>query len=121
MTAGLLLPLPMWPSWLRGCAAAVSFWTLQGLELMSILNFGGSEAAEFPVHIYGRWLRRIFLAFVPIATVSYFPVLTLLHKPDPCGFPLAVHLLSPLAGPLFLLVVLSFWRLALRRYASTGS
>ena len=101
--------------------ATVSFWTLQGLELMSILNFGGAEAAEFPVHIYGRWLQRIFLTCVPLATVSYFPVLTVLHKPDPFGLPLAVHALAPLAGPSFLLVMIFFWRLAVRRYASTGS
>ena len=101
--------------------ATLSFWTLQALELMAILNFGGAEAAEFPVHVYDRWLRRTFLAFVPIATVTYFPVLTVLHKPDPFGLPLMAHALAPLAGPVFLAVMFLFWRLAVRRYASTGS
>jgi ABC-2 type transport system permease protein len=101
--------------------ATLSFWTLQGLELTSILNFGGAEASEFPVHIYDRWLQRTFMGFVPLATVSYFPVLSVLGKSDPFGLPPFVHALSPLAGPLFLAFNIFFWHLGVRRYASTGS
>jgi ABC-2 type transport system permease protein len=101
--------------------AACSFWTLQGLELMVILTFGGAETSEFPVHIYDRWLQRVFLVFVPIATVSYFPVLSVLRKPDVFQLPQAAHALAPLAGLAFLLVAVFIWRLAIRRYASTGS
>ena len=101
--------------------ATISFWTLQTLEMLAILNFGGIETSEFPVHIYGRWLQRLFMAFVPVATTTYFPVLIVLHKPDPFGLPLIAHVLAPLVGPLFLLVMIFFWRLGVRRYASTGS
>lgn len=101
--------------------AAISFWTLQSLEVMAVLIFGGVEASVYPMHIYNRWLQRLFLGFVPVATVSYFPVLSVLHKPDPFGLPIALRLMSPLAGLLFLLCSTFVWRLGVRRYASTGS
>jgi ABC-2 type transport system permease protein len=101
--------------------ATLTFWTLQGIEATHILNYGGAEASSFPVHIYDRWLKRMFLAFVPIATATYFPVLSVLHKTDPFGLPPFTHALAPLAGPIFLAVTLFFWHLGLRRYASTGS
>ncbi len=101
--------------------ASLSFWTLQALELLAILNFGGVETASYPVHIYDRWLRNLFLFAVPIATATYFPVGYVLGKPDPFHLALYLRLATPLAGPLFLLGMLFIWRLALRRYASTGS
>ncbi len=101
--------------------AAISFWTLQPLEVMAILIFGGVETSVYPMQIYGPWLRRLFLGFVPIATVSYFPVLAVLHKPDPFGLPGSVSFLAPLAGWLFLAFSSLIWRLGVRRYASTGS
>jgi ABC-2 type transport system permease protein len=73
------------------------------------------------VHIYDRWLKRMFLAFVPIATATYFPVLSVLNKTDPFGLPPFTHALAPVAGPLFLAFTRFFWHLGLRRYASTGS
>ncbi len=102
-------------------SASLSFWTLQSLELIAILSFGGLETAQYPVHIYDRWLRNLFLFGVPIATATYFPVGFVLGKPDPFHLPDIVRLSTPLAGPLFLLGMLFIWRLALRRYASTGS
>ncbi len=101
--------------------AAISFWTLQPLEVMAILIFGGVETSVYPMQIYGRWLRRLFLGFVPIATVSYFPVLAVLHKADPLGLPDSLRVLSPLAGGLFLAFSAFIWHLGVRRYASTGS
>jgi len=101
--------------------AAASFWALQSLELFAILNFGGLETSSYPVHIYERWLRRLFLFGVPIAATTYFPVAHVLGKVDPFELPLLVRLSTPLAGPVFLLFVFWVWRRALRRYASTGS
>jgi len=73
-----------------------------------------------PIHIYNRWLKRLFLGFVPIATVSYFPVLSELHNPDPFGLPAVLRLITPLAGFVFVACSVLVWRLGVRRYASMG-
>jgi ABC-2 type transport system permease protein len=102
--------------------ATVAFWTVQTQEMMNVLTYGGTEAGSHPVHIYDKWLRRLFLGVVPIASVSYFPALSLLGRPNPwedCSA--ALPYLAPLLGPVFLAVALGLWSLGVRHYSSTGS
>jgi ABC-2 type transport system permease protein len=101
--------------------ATIAFWTVQTQEMMHVLTYGGTEAGSPPVHIYDKWLRRLFLGVVPIASVSYFPALVLLERPDPFTNWAALPYLSPLLGPLFLAGALAFWRVGVRHYTSTGS
>jgi ABC-2 type transport system permease protein len=101
--------------------ATIAFWTVQTQEMMNVLTYGGTEAGSYPVHIYDRWLRRLFLGFVPIAAVSYFPALVLLGRPDPFVAPSWLPYLAPLLGPLFLTAAIRFWSLGVRHYTSTGS
>jgi ABC-2 type transport system permease protein len=101
--------------------ATIAFWTVQTQEMMNVLTYGGTEAGSHPVHIYDRWLRRLFLGFVPIASVSYFPALVLLQKPDPFMAPDWLPYLAPLLGPIFFAVAIRFWAFGVRRYTSTGS
>ncbi|HMI90929.1 MAG TPA: ABC-2 family transporter protein, partial [Polyangiales bacterium] len=81
---------------------ALSFWTVESIELMAVLSHGGVETMQYPMTIYERWLRNLFTYAVPIACVSYFPLLAVLDIPDPLGTPRWLQLLTPLAGPLFL-------------------
>lgn len=101
--------------------ATIAFWTVQTQEMMHVLTYGGTEAGSHPVHIYDKWLRRLFLAVVPVASVSYFPALVLLGRSDPFGSFAAFPYLAPLLGPLFLAGALAFWRVGVRHYTSTGS
>jgi ABC-2 type transport system permease protein len=100
---------------------ALSMWTVEGLEVANCLTYGGSELAKFPVTIYGRWFRRFFTVIVPLACVTYFPVVAALGREDPLGTPRAFQACAPLAGPLALIVAAWFWRAAVLRYRSTGS
>jgi ABC-2 type transport system permease protein len=102
--------------------ATIAFWTVQTQEMMNVLTYGGTEAGSHPVHIYDKWLRRLFLGVVPIASVSYFPALSLLGRPSPWAqYPTALPYLAPLSGPAFLAAALGLWRLGVRHYGSTGS
>jgi ABC-2 type transport system permease protein len=100
---------------------AMSFWTVESLEAMNVLTYGGVQAAQFPLNIYERWFRTFLIFVVPIGCVAYFPVLALLGKPDPLGTPEWFFLVSPLAGFAFLGVSFVAWRVGLRKYTSTGS
>jgi ABC-2 type transport system permease protein len=102
--------------------ATLSFWTVDSLELVNTLTYGGTETAQFLLSIYRPWFRRFFTFVVPLAAFSYYPVLAVLGRSDPLlASPAWVGWVSPLCGPLFLLFTLQVWRLGVRHYHSTGS
>jgi len=101
--------------------AAISFWTVESIEAMNVLTYGGVQAAQYPLSIYARWFRTFLIFVVPIGCVAYFPVLAILGKADPLGAPAWFLTLSPLAGFAFLAVSFLAWRVGLGKYTSTGS
>ena len=78
--------------------STICFWTVQSVEVVNILTYGGSEMLSYPMHIYGDWLRRFFTFIIPAALVTYYPALYFLGKPDPFGLPAFMPFLSPVAG-----------------------
>jgi ABC-2 type transport system permease protein len=101
--------------------ATISFWTIESLELMNTMTYGGVETAQFPLSIYRPWFRRFFTCVVPLACVNFFPAMAILGRADSSGIPSAACWLAPLAGLTFLLASLQVWKLGLRHYTSTGS
>ena len=101
--------------------ATLAFWTTETLEVTNIVTHGGVETTQFPLSIYRPWFRSIFTFVFPLGTVSYFPALAILGKPDPLGSPLWFQYAAPAIGFLFLLVCLRIWEFGVRRYRSTGS
>jgi ABC-2 type transport system permease protein len=100
---------------------AISFWTVEGLEAMNVLTYGGVQAAQYPLSIYARWFRTFLTFVVPIGCVAYFPVLAILGRPDPLGAPAWLLPLTPAAGFAFLGLAFLAWRVGLAKYTSTGS
>lgn len=100
---------------------AMSFWTIESLEVANVLTYGGVQAAQYPLSLYNDWLRGVLTFVVPLACVAYYPVLTLLDRPDPLGAPAWFGYVAPLAG--FVFAALSFvaWRIGIRHYTSVGS
>ena len=101
--------------------AAMSFWTVESLEIMNTLTYGGVETAQYPLAIYQPGFRRFFTFVVPLGCISYFPVVAILGIEDPLGSELWMQLAAPLAGYLFFAVSLLAWRFGIRHYTSTGS
>ena len=101
--------------------ATMSFWTIETLELMNTLTYGGVHTAQYPLAIYTGWFRRFFTFVVPLAATAYFPVLAVIGHRDPLGSPLWFQHVAPVLGVLFLLAALAAWRIGVRHYTSTGS
>jgi ABC-2 type transport system permease protein len=101
--------------------ATIAFWTTESLELMNTLTYGGVQTAQYPLAIYRAWFRKFFTYVVPLASVSYFPGLALLDRPDPFGSSVLLHYISPLIGIAFLIAALQIWKMGVRHYRSTGS
>lgn len=101
--------------------ATLAFWTVESLEVMNLLTYGGVQAAQFPLSIYAGWFRNFLFFVVPLGCVAYFPVLAILGKSDPLGAPQWLLPLTPAAGFLFLGLAFLAWRVGVAKYASTGS
>ena len=93
--------------------ATLAFWTVESLEIVNVLTYGGVQAAQYPLNIYATWFRRLLTFGVPLACVAYYPVLAILKRSDPLGAPDWLLPLTPVAGFAFLGLVVP--RLARRR------
>jgi ABC-2 type transport system permease protein len=101
--------------------ATLCFWTVEGLEIMNILTYGGVEAAQYPLDIYAGWFRKFLTFVVPVACVSYYPLTVALGRwSADDGDLIWLAALSPAAGFAFLGVALLAWRQGVGRYTSAG-
>jgi ABC-2 type transport system permease protein len=101
--------------------ATLSFWTVESLEAVNVLSYGGVSTAQYPLDVYPRWFRGIFLWIVPLGCVIHLPLVRVLGVEDPLGSTPTLQALAPLAGFVFLALACGAWQLGVRRYTSTGS
>ncbi len=101
--------------------STITFWTVQSIEAVNILTYGGTELMSYPMHIYPAWLRRFFTFIVPFIFLNFYPALYILDKPDPLHFPSSAPFLAPLVSLGFFLLALRFWQTGINHYQSTGS
>lgn len=103
--------------------ACIQFFTVDGGEVANSFTYGGNFASQFPMTVYGSWLRRFFVFIVPVAFVNYLPVLAILDRPagDRFGLPAAAMYASPVVAVVTVGAAASLWRFSVRRYQSTGS
>ena len=55
--------------------ATLSFWSVESLELMNTMTYGGVQSSQYPISIYEDWFRKFFTFVVPVACVGYYPIL----------------------------------------------
>ena len=96
--------------------AALSFFTLEGLECVNVFTYGARDYGAYPLSVYGQGVLRFCTFAIPYALFQYYPLQVLLGRADN-----ALWALLPLATPLWLLPVLALWRLGVRKYRSAGS
>lgn len=101
--------------------STLTFWTVQPVEAVNILTYGGNEMMTYPATIYPEWLRKVFTFVIPFLFLNYYPALYFLDKPDPLGFPPFVAFLAPLVALWMLMLSRWFWRFGIDHYQSTGS
>ena len=84
--------------------AAVSFFTLEGLEF------------KYPFSVYGKTMLRIVTFIIPYALVQYYPLLYLLDREDNAGCAFL-----PLLALWFIAPAYGMWKFGIRHYQSSGS
>jgi ABC-2 type transport system permease protein len=113
IVSGAVIYAAVWVS-----LATIAFWIVDAIEFVNAFTYGGSFLAQYPISIFGRWLRGLVLFVIPLAFVAYFPVRTILDK-DGIG-PAALGYASPLVAVAGTLVALAVWERAVRHYRSAG-
>lgn len=105
--------LAMYALWIL-CAAA-SFWVVR-LDNLTYLLGAIFDTARWPVQVFqGAW-RIVFTFVIPVAVMTTFPAMALLHRLD------ATTALATIGGSLALLVISRVvWRIAIRSYTSASS
>jgi ABC-2 type transport system permease protein len=115
LVSGILIFASVWILF-----ACIAFWTVDGGEFTNAFTYGGNFLAQYPIDIYGAWLRRFLAYLVPLGFVCYFPALYILGKHDPLGLPRVLQFLSPAVALAAALVAGAAWRFCVRRYRSAG-
>lgn len=115
LAAGIVIFASVWILF-----ACIAFWTVDGGEFTNAFTYGGNFLAQYPIDIYGPWLRRFLAYAVPLGFVCYFPALYILGKRDPLGLPRVLQFLSPAVALAAALVAGGAWRFCVRRYRSAG-
>jgi ABC-2 type transport system permease protein len=101
--------------------AVLCFWTVQSIEIINTVTYGGTEMASYPLPIYHELLQRFFTFVVPLAFVSYFPALYLLDRPELQRLPSWLPGATPVAAAMLALMAWMAWRVGVRHYQGTGS
>lgn len=101
--------------------ATLSFWSVQSLEIVNSFTYGGVQAVQYPMSIYKPWFRKILIYIIPLATVNYFPAMSILGKNDLLNYPSWLGWISPFIGFMFFIISLFIWRIGIKYYTSTGS
>lgn len=94
--------------------------TVKSIEMVNTLTYGGRSACQYPIDIYPRPLKLLFMIVAPFGLTFHAPIAYILNKnlfgwPDYCAF------LCPLAGLASFGVMYALFQRAMRFYRSTGS
>ena len=101
--------------------ATICFWTIKTPEVLNAFTYGGNQLTSYPLSIYNRWLRFIFLAVVPVGLANYPATLLLLDRSDPNGLPAGIAWAAPLVALGFFAIARAFWQFGVTKYQGAGS
>lgn len=100
--------------------AALAFWTTKSQQLYWVVIYPSRNLINYPLAIYPKILRMIFVFVIPFAFINYFPALVILDKVSD-DIPVFLGYLSGPIGVLFFLIAYGFWMLGFKHYKSAGS
>jgi len=103
---------------LTACSA---FWTGRSRGTFMIVGQFCGLVRQYPVDIFGKAFRVIVTSLIPVAFMNYYPALFLLNKLDRADSASWLSYMSPIVALILLGIVSMVWKLALKKYTSSGS
>lgn len=101
--------------------SALSFYFVETNSIREIFYWNMRKFAGYPISIYNKLIQTIMIYVVPFAFVNYFPAQYLLRKEDMALYHKAYMYMAPLVGVVIYVIAYLFWRVSVKRYASTGN
>ena len=100
--------------------AMLSIHSVKSIEVVNVLTYGGRSACQYPLDIYPKPLKTLFLFVAPFGLTVHAPAAYILGK-NLFGWPDWTAFVTPLSGPLFFGAMYLLFQRAMRYYRSTGS
>ena len=100
--------------------AIFCIFSVKSVELVNALTYGGRSACQYPVDIFPRPLRTLFMIVAPFALTLHVPGAWILGKPL-FGWPAWAAFACPLSGLAVFGIMACAFHAAMRAYRSTGS
>ena len=97
-------------------SAAFTFKSVEGLEIINILQHGTRNFGQYPMKIFPKAIFIVFTFLFPLTSINYFPVRYIIGETSSL-----FDALSPLLTLIFLLFSIFLFNLGLKKYHSTGS
>ena len=101
--------------------ACLAFWTGRSRRANNLVMQINVMVQHYPVDIFGYVFRVVVTGLIPVAFMNYYPALMLLDKIDPDNAWAWLGYMSPVVALLLVGLTAGVWKLALARYASSGS
>ncbi len=100
--------------------AVFCIYSVKSIELVNALTYGGRSACQYPVDIYPRPLRTLFMIVAPFGLTQHLPAAFILDRPF-AGWPDWAAFAAPLSGGILFAGMYLVFHRAMKHYRSTGS
>lgn len=96
--------------------ASISFYTIEGLEIINIFTTGSRQLGEYPMGIYSKKVLLLFTFVIPISCVNYYPILYVFGHTNNL-----LYTITPIFAIFIFLFSILFFNISLKHYQSSGS
>ena len=98
--------------------SALSFWTLQPLDIMYIFTNATLQYAQIPLPLLGRFIQSFLTFILPLGLCYYYPAMIIANTGQ---YPAWLGLMALPGGLLFFIISLAAWKIGVTHYHSSGS
>jgi ABC-2 type transport system permease protein len=98
--------------------SALSFWTMQPLDIMYIFTNGTLQYCKVPLPMLGKAIQNLLTFILPLGLCYYYPAMIIAKNTD---YPVWTGYMALPGGIIFFIVSLLVWRLGVSHYHSSGS
>lgn len=95
--------------------ATLSFYIIEGMEIINILTCGSREIGQFPMGIYSKKVLMFFTFIIPLSCVNYYPVMYILGKSNNL-----LYAISPVLSIIIIIPSILIFNHGLKKYKSCG-
>lgn len=98
--------------------SAISFWTMQPLDIMYIFTNATLQYAQIPLPLLGRTVQRFLTFILPLGLCYYYPAMVIAGTNQ---FPQWFGFMALPGGIVFFCIAFKVWEFGVRHYHSSGS